>query len=266
MEYTPAQRQEIATIDGHLQIIACAGSGKTQVIAARSAHILQQKAAGGVHPANIVACTFTDRAAAERKDRVHRLCRETPDVGEEGLAEMYVGTIHGYCRQLLQAAPLYQYLKYTMLTDVRQQLFVARPSNESGLSQVPYAGQGKIDYLKRWQDSRLYLSLLGILGEANVAMTRAPAAVRDAQSKYYELLAEKHHLDYTMMIATPVAPIPSPAPFRATLHTPAQLNRALPKVRAKASSEDIASGYGRGPLFADWAMKGASTDAGTCLL
>ena len=42
MDYTAMQRQAIETIDRNLQIIACAGSGKTQVILARIAHILQQ--------------------------------------------------------------------------------------------------------------------------------------------------------------------------------------------------------------------------------
>src|SRR4051812_3271094 len=132
MDYTPAQHDAITTIDQNLQIIACAGSGKTQVIAARIAHILQQKAAAGITPANIVAFTFTDRAA-ELKDRVHRLCAATLSVGEQGLVEMFVGTIHGYCLQLLQAPPLYEYLKYTVLTDVQQQLFVDRHSASSGL-------------------------------------------------------------------------------------------------------------------------------------
>lgn len=88
MDYTKPQREAISNTDTNLQIIACAGSGKTQVISARIVEILKK----GVKPANIVAFTFTDKAAGELKDRIYRLCDEA--LGAQlGLAEMFVGTI-----------------------------------------------------------------------------------------------------------------------------------------------------------------------------
>lgn len=92
MDYTPAQRQAIETIDRNLQIIACAGSGKTQVISARIVRILQR----GVPPSAVVAFTFTEKAAGELKDRIDRLARET-------LGDMFVGAIHGYYLNLLKS-------------------------------------------------------------------------------------------------------------------------------------------------------------------
>ena len=74
MDYTDSQRDAIGTIDKNLQIIACAGSGKTQVISERIVGILKNEP--GVTAANIVAFTFTGKAAGELKDRIHRLCRE----------------------------------------------------------------------------------------------------------------------------------------------------------------------------------------------
>src|SRR5271157_311103 len=106
MKYTPSQLQAIRTIDKNLQIIACAGSGKTQVISRRIVEILRAKKADGIGPENIVAFTFTEKASGELKDRVQRLCLE--ELGtDEGLSEMYVGTIHGYCLNLLQQPPSY---------------------------------------------------------------------------------------------------------------------------------------------------------------
>src|SRR5690349_3090999 len=94
--YTEAQLDAIRHIDGNLQIIACAGSGKTQVISERVAEILERKRQEGIRPSNIVAFTFTDRAAAALKDRIAR--RIDARLGAiPGLAELYVGTIHGYC-------------------------------------------------------------------------------------------------------------------------------------------------------------------------
>lgn len=201
LSYTPNQFAAIQEIDKNLQIIACAGSGKTQVISARIVEILKQKKKDGIKPANIVAFTFTDKAAGELKDRIHRLCKE--ELGSDlGLAEMFVGTIHGYCLNLLQAPPLYKFLKYTVLTEVQQRLLIDRYSKQSGLTQVPLLGGGT---LQRWVDSRLYQQLLGIYGEGNVDARKVPAGVKAAVEQYYQLLESKKYLDYTMIIAAAVA-------------------------------------------------------------
>src|SRR3954468_3962423 len=91
-EYTRAQAEAIACLDQPLQIIACAGSGKTQVISQRIAAILGLP---GVRPNEVIAFTFTEKAAAELKERVLSIVEQ--EVGDvTGLAEMYIGTIHGY--------------------------------------------------------------------------------------------------------------------------------------------------------------------------
>lgn len=74
IDYTKAQIDAVRTLDRNLQIIACAGSGKTQVISARIVEILKKKK--GINPGNIVAFTFTEKAAGELKDRIHSLCRQ----------------------------------------------------------------------------------------------------------------------------------------------------------------------------------------------
>ena len=63
-------------MDRNLQIIACAGSGKTQVISRRIVNILESKKSAGIRPDNIVAFTFTEKAAGELKDRIQRLSLE----------------------------------------------------------------------------------------------------------------------------------------------------------------------------------------------
>src|ERR687895_1506129 len=92
VSYTDAQRTAIGTLDTPLLIVACAGSGKTQVISQRIIEILWRP---GVTPKNIVAFTFTDKAAAELKNRVTTLVEQ--EFGNvHGLAEMFIGTMHGY--------------------------------------------------------------------------------------------------------------------------------------------------------------------------
>lgn len=103
MKFTDTQAEAIRHRDGNLQLIACAGSGKTEVVAQRVVNLLRPREAGGdgCLPPHIIAFTFTEKAAAELKDRIHTRCREQLGI-VTGLAEMYVGTIHGFCLDLLK--------------------------------------------------------------------------------------------------------------------------------------------------------------------
>ena len=70
MKFTDTQIEAIRWPPGNLQLIACAGSGKTEVVVQRVAALLKSGAATGLAPRNIVAFTFTQKAAAELKDRI----------------------------------------------------------------------------------------------------------------------------------------------------------------------------------------------------
>ena len=215
MEYTKSQRQAVQTIDRNLQIIACAGSGKTQVISQRIVEILKAKQSAGITPANIVAFTFTEKAAGELKDRIQRLVTDAFG-NDNGLAEMFVGTIHAYSLNLLQQPPVYNFLKYSVLTEVQQRLLIDRNSRKSGLTDVPLLNGG---HLQRWTDSRLYQSLLGILQEGEVRPRSIPPQVLEAAKKYSALLDEKRYLDYSGMLRKAVD----------ELKTNSQLRQAIAK-------------------------------------
>ena len=78
MNFTNDQKNAINCIDNNLQIIACAGSGKTGVVSARIANILRNKPE--IKPNNITAFTFTEKAAEELKIRIYKNIRE--QIGE----------------------------------------------------------------------------------------------------------------------------------------------------------------------------------------
>ncbi|QFS89930.1 ATP-dependent DNA helicase PcrA [Mycobacterium sp. THAF192] len=181
-------------MDEPLQIIACAGSGKTQVISQRIANII---GVPGVEPRNIVAFTFTEKAAAELKDRVLRLVTEQHgDV--VGMAEMYIGTMHGYCLDLLQRL-VPDTFKFSVLTEITARLLVDRNSKKSGLTACP-TSSAKTPTLRRFVHSRLYLQIASILREDIVDEALVDQRVWESLDSYLRLLVEKAQFDFTEMI------------------------------------------------------------------
>ncbi|MDO4710518.1 MAG: UvrD-helicase domain-containing protein [Peptostreptococcaceae bacterium] len=85
------QQLAVRTIEGPLQILAGAGSGKTKVIINRIAHIIRS----GGSPSNILALTFTNKAANEMKTRLFHLMGET-------YPYMWIGTFHSICLKILR--------------------------------------------------------------------------------------------------------------------------------------------------------------------
>jgi DNA helicase-2/ATP-dependent DNA helicase PcrA len=162
MKFTPSQKKAIGFGAANLQLIACAGSGKTEVVAQRVVNLLRSEG-GGLAPRNIIAFTFTDKAAAELKERIVRRVREA--LGEvPGLAEMFVGTIHAFAMELLKSE-VPKYLRFEVLNEVQQSLFVDRHSKSSGLTTCTDL-QGVP--LKRYLDTQRYLTGLDILREADL--------------------------------------------------------------------------------------------------
>ena len=192
--YTDSQREAIECLDRTLQIIACAGSGKTQVISQRIANIL---VSNDVQPRNIVAFTFTEKAAAELKDRVLRVVAEQH--GEvTGMAEMYIGTMHGYCLDLLQRL-VPDTFKFAVLTEITARLLVDRNSKKSGLTTCP-TNSPKTPTLRRYIHSRLFLQVMSILREDVVDDALIPVGVWESFASYMKLLYDHAEFDFTEMI------------------------------------------------------------------
>ncbi len=86
------QREAVLHLDGPLMIVAGAGSGKTKVLTTRVAHLMSN----GVDAFNILALTFTNKAAKEMKERVERI------LGNNEAKNLYIGTFHSVFARILR--------------------------------------------------------------------------------------------------------------------------------------------------------------------
>lgn len=89
----PEQRAAVEAVDGAVLVLAGAGTGKTRVLTTRLAHIL---ATGKAQPWNILAVTFTNKAAREMKERVGKI------IGEQVEGLPWLGTFHSIAAQILR--------------------------------------------------------------------------------------------------------------------------------------------------------------------
>ena len=87
----PQQANAVQTVDGPMLILAGAGSGKTKVLTCRIAHLLNQ----GVRPYRILAITFTNKAAAEMRERVDKMAGDAAK-------DVWLHTFHAFCAKLLR--------------------------------------------------------------------------------------------------------------------------------------------------------------------
>ena len=126
----PAQREAVLTCEGPLLVLAGAGSGKTRVLTFRIAHMIADL---GVRPWQVLAITFTNKAAAEMRERLQALL---PD----GTRGMWVCTFHAMCvRMLREDADLLGYTgQFTIYDDDDSRRMVRDIMQALGIEQKSY--------------------------------------------------------------------------------------------------------------------------------
>lgn len=184
LEFTPEQLEAIKEIDRNLQIIACAGSGKTEVITQRIAYILQNRP--DVKPENIVAFTFTRKAAENMRRRIQKA------VGTEyDLEGMFIGTIHAFCYELL-IHYVEQYQKMRILDTVKSHLFIKRYYKNCGMEEL------QLDLNRH--NIQLFLTCIEKLIDSSDHIKDFEPYLFEVLQKYSCFLKEKGYFDFSTLL------------------------------------------------------------------
>ena len=112
----PAQAEAVETLDGPVLVLAGAGTGKTRVLTTRMAHILNT---GRAYPGQILAVTFTNKAAREMKERVASL------LGQSDVEGWWLGTFHSLAARMLR--------RHAELVGLRSDFTIVDPEDQKRL-------------------------------------------------------------------------------------------------------------------------------------
>lgn len=177
-----AQRTAVSTTEGPLLVLAGAGTGKTRVLISRILHILSQKLAT---PEEILAVTFTNKAASEMKQRIGDSFGTVP-------ASMWVGTFHSMSTRILRqhGDVLGIHPHFSILDDDDQLRLVSSLVKVMDLDEKQYPPKVVLNHIRRWKDRSLLPSQLGL------AMGPVETVARRVYRDYQERLRNLKALDF----------------------------------------------------------------------
>jgi DNA helicase II / ATP-dependent DNA helicase PcrA len=182
-DLNPAQREAVLTTEGPLLVIAGAGSGKTRVLTHRVAHLI---GAVGVKPNEILAITFTNRAANEMRERLERLLGETA-------RRIWILTFHAACGRILRReAPRLGYRSnFTIYDQADQVRLVKAVLEEEGFDPKRFTPRGIHSQISAAKNRLVgpgeYRKRLSTFYEQTVA---------DVYERYQQRLADSNAMDF----------------------------------------------------------------------
>lgn len=181
-DLNPQQRQAVQATDGPVLVLAGPGSGKTRVLTHRVAYLVQAR---GIAPRNIMAVTFTNKAAREMRERLDKL------LGASQAPELTLGTFHAICARFLRReAPYVGFAREFAIYDEDDALTLVKQAvrdlNLDDTKNRPTTLRHKISQAK----SEL------ITPELFEPQTYGDEIVRRVYMRYQELLRENNALDF----------------------------------------------------------------------
>jgi DNA helicase-2/ATP-dependent DNA helicase PcrA len=144
-QLNPQQREAVLATEGPVLVIAGAGSGKTRVLTHRVAYLIGVK---GVSPENILAVTFTNKAADEMKERVKALLKGVCDI-----SGLWMGTFHSMCVRMMRPfAERIGYKPNFTIYDKEDQIALLKEILSDYPDQNPRSASAVISKMKNLED------------------------------------------------------------------------------------------------------------------
>ncbi|WP_342628905.1 UvrD-helicase domain-containing protein [Nguyenibacter vanlangensis] len=177
----PEQRAAIETTDGPLLVLAGAGTGKTRVLTTRFAHILLS---GRARPHQILAVTFTNKAAREMRERIGAILG-TPVEG------LWLGTFHALCARMLRRHAEYVGLSsgFTILDTDDQLRLLKQVIEPLRIDAKRWPSQGILGVIQRWKDRGLTPERVTPAEDTDFANGQCRAAYAAYQARLIQLNA-----------------------------------------------------------------------------
>ncbi|MBL8653216.1 MAG: UvrD-helicase domain-containing protein, partial [Alphaproteobacteria bacterium] len=180
----PPQLDAVRTLDGPLLVLAGAGTGKTRVLTTRIAHLLVQRKA---FPGQVLAVTFTNKAAAQMRERVASIIGETA----EG---MWLGTFHALAARILRRHAELAGLKsnFTILDQDDQIRLIKQLLQAEGIDDKRWPARVVHGVIERWKDRGLTPQRVTAESASEVANGRAV----EIYAMYQERLKTLNAVDF----------------------------------------------------------------------
>jgi DNA helicase-2/ATP-dependent DNA helicase PcrA len=178
----PQQRQAVTAGAGPVLVLAGPGSGKTRVLTQRAAYLI---AYGGVRPYQMLAVTFTNKAAREMGNRVHDMLGELASDG------LWLGTFHSVCARLLrrEAEHLPFDANFVIYDDDDQQRVVKAAIRELNLDDKTYRPQSVHGAISRAKNELIF-------PEEYPVQTYRDEVVKRIYKRYQESLKQNNAVDF----------------------------------------------------------------------
>ncbi len=186
--FNERQKEAIVTTDGPLLILAGAGSGKTTVVVNKIAYLLEERKA---RPYQILAITFTNKAANELKERVEGILGEVAN-------DMWLGTFHSICMKILRRNidKLGYSSDFLIYDSADQKTLIKRCLKELGMEEKAFPPREMLSQISSAKDNLMEPDVFLVAFQGDYRMTK----IGELYKLYQKKLFEANALDFDDII------------------------------------------------------------------